>query len=79
MNNFNVQFGSLSNKTYYSPTLQGPVPLQMCVDTLSQTTAMQNFGHGPPISLLQSYYECHNTVAKAATSAIGSAAGTTYI
>ena len=71
-----MQFGILSNKTYYSPALKGQDPLQMCVDTLSQTIAMQNFATAPPVSLLQSYFECHNTVARATTSAIGSAAGT---
>ena len=74
-----MQFGRLSNKTYYSPTLKGQVPLQMCVDTLSQATAMKNFGRTPPVQLIQSYYECHNSVSKAATSAIGSAAGTKTI
>ena len=71
-----MQFGTLSNLTFYSPILKGPVPLQMCVDTLSQPNAMQNFANSPPVSLLQAFYECHNTVGKATTSAIGSAAGT---
>jgi hypothetical protein len=75
VNSYNVQFGLLSNQTFYSPVLHGPVPLQMCVDTLSQSLVMSRLGAKPPVSLVQSYFECSNTVSKALTTAIGSAAG----
>ena len=48
----------------------------MCVDTFSQPKAIARLARIPPIKLIQSYYECTNTLTAAFMASIGNAAAT---
>ena len=51
--------------------------VQMCVDTFTQTQAMERLSRAPPVILVQSYYECHLTLQTALMASVGNAAATT--
>ena len=75
VNPFNVQLGFLSNETYLDTTYgNAPVPVQTCIDTITQPNAMKKLSSKPPVPLVEKYYQCHLPLASAVEAAIGVAA-----
>jgi hypothetical protein len=48
----------------------------MCIDTFSQPQALARLAQAPPVTLIQSYYECHLTLQTALMASIGNAVAT---
>ena len=60
VNKYNVQLGFLSNETYSDPIYgNARVPVQACIDTISQATAMKKLASRPPSKLTHDFYACH--------------------
>ena len=55
------------------------VPIIMCVDTFSQPQALARLSQAPPIKLVQSYFECTNTLSAAFMASVGNAAATSTL
>jgi hypothetical protein len=89
VNSPNLQYGSLSNKTFSLSSVNygdddivltsealtvKSIPQITCVDTLYKKDAISNF-YKPPTQLVQPYQQCHMTQRAAFMNAIGSSAG----
>lgn len=68
LNKYHVQLSDFSGQTFADPNyaINGSRlhKLQMCTDTLSMGDALAGLGSKPPITLIQTYYQCRPKIAQ---------------
>ena len=79
MNKYHVIMSDFSGKKFQDSNYTSNPTMfhkqMMCVDTISQAAAMAKLAAQPPITLVQDYFECSQTLTSAVLSSIGNAAG----